>query len=135
MCTDVLKFDNSYSWARSKEVYYSFKVLLPGTELPVQSSPISSSNPSSSEGDDEFFDCDEGQKTLVTLHQSTVTTLTGNLETGVTSVVTMETSNLPANGEPRVSDILSECQASDGSSQQTAIDTGELTDSTDPQAS
>ena len=27
---DVLKFDNSYSWTRSKEIFYSVKVLPPG---------------------------------------------------------------------------------------------------------
>ena len=26
---DVLKFDNSFSWTRSKEVLYSIKVILP----------------------------------------------------------------------------------------------------------
>ena len=29
LCVDVLKFDNSYSWIHSKEVYYSVKVLPP----------------------------------------------------------------------------------------------------------
>lgn len=29
MYIDVLKFDNSYSWIHSKEVYYSVKVLPP----------------------------------------------------------------------------------------------------------
>ena len=30
---DVLKFDNSYSWARSKEVFYSVKILPPDTDI------------------------------------------------------------------------------------------------------
>ena len=30
-CTDVLKFDNSFSWVRSKEVFYSVKVIPPET--------------------------------------------------------------------------------------------------------
>ena len=30
---DVLKFDNSYSLIRSKEVFYSVKVMPPGSEL------------------------------------------------------------------------------------------------------
>ena len=30
---DVLKFDNSYSWARSKEVFYSVKILAPDTDI------------------------------------------------------------------------------------------------------
>ncbi len=31
---DLLKFDNTYSWTRSKEVFYSVKVVPPETELP-----------------------------------------------------------------------------------------------------
>ena len=30
---DVLKFENSYSWTRSKEIFYSVKVLPPESEL------------------------------------------------------------------------------------------------------
>ena len=30
--TDELKFDNTYSWTRSKELFYSVKVLPPDTE-------------------------------------------------------------------------------------------------------
>ena len=30
--TDVLKFDNSYSWTRAKEVFYSVKIVAPGSE-------------------------------------------------------------------------------------------------------
>lgn len=44
--TDLLKFDNSYSWTKSKEVFYSVKVLRPetvqgdpATLLPVPSPP------------------------------------------------------------------------------------------------
>ena len=31
--TDILKFDNSYSWSRPKELFYSVKLLPPGTEI------------------------------------------------------------------------------------------------------
>ena len=30
---DLLKFENSYSWTRSKEIFYSVKVLPPESEL------------------------------------------------------------------------------------------------------
>lgn len=30
---DLLKFDNTYSWVRSKEVFYSVKVVPPESEL------------------------------------------------------------------------------------------------------
>lgn len=32
--SDILKFDNSHSWSRSKEVFYSVKLLPPGTKPP-----------------------------------------------------------------------------------------------------
>ena len=53
---DVLKFDNSYSWTRPKEVFYSVKVLPPDTELPLPTAPNSGST-HSSDSEDEFFDC------------------------------------------------------------------------------
>ena len=39
---DVLKFDNSYSWMRSKAVFHSIKVLPPDTDLcsPHETTPI-----------------------------------------------------------------------------------------------
>ena len=33
LTSDVLKFDNTFSWTRSKEVFYSVKVLPPESEL------------------------------------------------------------------------------------------------------
>ena len=53
---DVLKFDNSYSWTRPKEVFYSVKVLPPDTELPLPTVPNSGSA-HASDSEDEFFDC------------------------------------------------------------------------------
>ena len=32
---DELKFDNSYSWTRSKELFYSVKVLPPDSKVPL----------------------------------------------------------------------------------------------------
>lgn len=31
--TDILKFDNSYSWSHPKELFYSVKLLPPGAEI------------------------------------------------------------------------------------------------------
>ena len=52
----MLKFDNSYSWTRQKEVFYSVNVLPPDTELPL---PAVSKfyHTHSSDSEDEFFDC------------------------------------------------------------------------------
>ena len=33
LSSDVLKFDNSYSWTRSKEVFYSVKMMPPDTDI------------------------------------------------------------------------------------------------------
>ena len=52
LSSDVLKFDNSHSWTRSKEVYYSVKVLPPDMATPP-------TDHLSSASDDEFFDCDD----------------------------------------------------------------------------
>jgi len=58
LSVDVLKFDNSYSWTRQKEVFYSVKVLPPDTELPLPTVP--GLDPThSSDSEDEFFDCTE----------------------------------------------------------------------------
>ena len=75
MCTlDILKFDNSYSWSRSKEVFYSVKLLAPNVEphpqthpLPVfhieirkhkeEESTYRTPSPSPLSSEDEFFDC------------------------------------------------------------------------------
>ena len=55
--TDVMKFDNSYSWTRSKEVFYSVKLLPPDTELSV---PLMAAEEIVEEGtgeEDEFYEC------------------------------------------------------------------------------
>ena len=52
----MLKFDNSYSWTRPKEVFYSVKVLPPDTELPLPAA-LNSGSAHSSDSEDEFFDC------------------------------------------------------------------------------
>ena len=48
--TDILKFDNSYSWSHPKELFYSVKLLPPGTEIEdsklVVSGSQSADNPS-----------------------------------------------------------------------------------------
>ena len=62
--TDVFKFDNSYSWTRAKEVYYSIKVLPPHVESEMLGHTLS---PSHSNGlanngeaeEDEFYECNE----------------------------------------------------------------------------
>lgn len=78
---DILKFDNSYSWARSKEVFYSVKLLAPTVEphprrcsLPVlhfdverdQQKEVESllwiSCSSHNSSEDEFFDCVQEQE-------------------------------------------------------------------------
>ena len=80
---DVLKFDNSYSWARSKEVFYSVKLLAPTVEphppprlppaehidIPQEKEvePICWTlcpSPSVSSSEDEFFDCVQDQEML-----------------------------------------------------------------------
>ena len=37
--TDVIRLDNTYSWTRAKEVFYSIKLLLPDTEI-CNASPL-----------------------------------------------------------------------------------------------
>ena len=54
----MLKFDNSYSWTRQKEVFYSVKVLPPDTELPLPAIPEFDPT-KSSDSEEEFFDCTE----------------------------------------------------------------------------
>lgn len=62
--TYVLKFDNTYSWTRSKEVFHCIKVLPPNVQpkdLPaagVSHTPDPSPTNSQAEGD-EFFECNE----------------------------------------------------------------------------
>ena len=64
----MVKFDNTYSWTRSKEVFYSIKVLPPNVEpdpdilvaerLSVSLSSAAVSYTSNGECDeDEFHDC------------------------------------------------------------------------------
>ena len=50
--TDVLKFDNSYSWTRAKEVLYAVKILPPNSEITVP--PFASDT-----ADEEFFECSD----------------------------------------------------------------------------
>ena len=54
----MVKFDNSYSWTRSKEVYYSIRVLPPFEEPRPPGTPILTNTE-----EDEFFDCDENKTT------------------------------------------------------------------------
>ena len=69
---DVFKFDNSYSWTRSKEVFYSIQVLPPDVnpDLPdvpglgqeyaigaVTGATASISIATGGNNDDEFYDC------------------------------------------------------------------------------
>ena len=67
---DILKFDNSYSWARSKEVFYTVKLLPPGERPHLHVPPgemekagggggghTPNSSPSSTRSS-EFYDCD-----------------------------------------------------------------------------
>ena len=53
-----MKFDNSYSWTRSKEVFYSVKLLPPDTELNV---PQVTTDETGEE--DEFYECGDGDQT------------------------------------------------------------------------
>ena len=67
---DILKFDNSYSWARSKEIFYSVKLLPPGMK-PHLHVPPGEMDVGGAEGDrshnssptsthsSEFYDCDD----------------------------------------------------------------------------
>ena len=67
---DILKFDNSYSWARSKEVFYTVKLLPPGAkphlhvppgEMEKAESGEEGHTPNSSRSSthsSEFYDCD-----------------------------------------------------------------------------
>ncbi len=61
----MVKFDNSYSWTRSKEVYYSIRVLPPNTEPQIprlatgdEAAAVSMATDNNN-SDDEFHDCDE----------------------------------------------------------------------------
>ena len=56
---DVLKFDNSYSWTRSKEVFYSVKVLPPNSELSEATPTQESGFDYSDSSDEEFFESNE----------------------------------------------------------------------------
>ena len=51
---DVLKFDNSYSWTRSKEVFYFVKILPPNSEL-SEATPTQETGFNSSESSDEEY--------------------------------------------------------------------------------
>ena len=63
--TDILKFDNSYSWTRSKEVFYSIKVLPPNvtpevhSDLPLMENGEENGQCVNGQEDDEFFECTE----------------------------------------------------------------------------
>ena len=65
---DILKFDNSYSWAHSKEVFYTVELLPPGVKPHLHVPPgemekagsgghTPHSSPSSTHSS-EFYDCD-----------------------------------------------------------------------------
>ncbi len=54
LSSDILKFDNSRSWARSKEVFYSVKVLPPDTNP----QPQATNQMEEISDTEEFFDCD-----------------------------------------------------------------------------
>ena len=56
--TDVMKFDNSYSWTRSKEVFYSVKLLPPDTELSVPQTVAEEIGDGGAGEEDEFYECD-----------------------------------------------------------------------------
>lgn len=110
---DVLKFDNSYSWARSKEVFYSVKLLAPTVEPhpqprlpPVVHIEIPREkelkplcwhlcpSPSASSSEDEFFDCVQDQETLslaVSLSPKQ-TRSKGHSRTSAPSAITLRTS-------------------------------------------
>ena len=47
-----MKFDNSYSWTRAKEVFYSVKLLPPDTELSVPQVVTGEGGE-----EDEFYEC------------------------------------------------------------------------------
>ncbi|KAL5478140.1 hypothetical protein EMCRGX_G025029 [Ephydatia muelleri] len=53
----VMKFDNSYSWTRSKEVFYSIKLLPPDTELSV---PQMAAEEDGTGEEEEFYECGDG---------------------------------------------------------------------------
>ena len=59
---DVLKFDNSYSWRHSKEVFYSVKVLPPDSELSEVTPTKETGFNGSDNSDDEFFEANEQAK-------------------------------------------------------------------------
>ncbi|XP_064392024.1 SEC14-like protein 3 isoform X2 [Halichondria panicea] len=59
----VVKFDNSYSWTRSKEVYFSIQVLPPNTEprlpnLATGDEAAAVTIDTDNNSDDEFHDCE-----------------------------------------------------------------------------
>ena len=64
-----MKFDNSYSWTRSKEVFFSVKVLPPDTDphlpdIPRVDSDMPANGATAMSGpeandDEEFYDCDD----------------------------------------------------------------------------
>ena len=47
----MLRFDNTYSWTRSKELFYTIRVLPPDTELCEQEEEV--------KDEEEFVDCTE----------------------------------------------------------------------------
>lgn len=62
---DVLKFDNTYSWTRSKEVFFSIKVLPPNVvpeESPaagISLTPDPTLTDSQADEDEEFYECED----------------------------------------------------------------------------
>lgn len=121
--TDILKFDNSYSWARSKEVFYSVKLLPPDVQphpqplpLPVahvelqeretlhwtsrpSHSPSPCPSPAHSSSEDEFFDCvQEQEPASPSLHGDAATVFPCLLETILPELESIASSHLQGDG-------------------------------------
>ena len=66
-CVDVLKFDNTYSWTRSKEVFFSIKVLPPNVEpeespaagISLTPDPSLADSQADNEEEEEFYECED----------------------------------------------------------------------------
>ena len=88
--TDVLKFDNSYSWARQKEVLYNAQVFPPDTDftLPPTGTVDTTSVSASSTHSDEFFDC--AQDLIDRISQASQSSLTAVAEVNEVAPVANE---------------------------------------------
>ena len=84
-----MKFDNSYSWTRSKEVFYAMKVLPPDTELgdPNEATPTPQTTHSNSSSEGQSSELAGGTSS------TGITTQEQEMRTGLTTMTEVDTTS------------------------------------------